>query len=490
MRNNKKKYNQESIVFNKKIQYIALIATAIVVFLFIGALAYLNALPFKYLVMIIIVILILLVISAYLLCCNHKTKLRKGIGFFLSLILIVTMLIGNFYLFSTYNMLSKISSNAGQTEDFYVVVLKSSDYNSIEDIKNKEVFVLKDSSDSSAYREAKAELMNKVDVTLTVDDDYVALGNELVDEQQNETDKIIFISNTNYEILCEEISEYEDLTKIIYTISIDIENKETTKAVNVTEEPFNVYISGIDTYGSIDKVSRSDVNMIMSINPSTKEILLTSIPRDMYVTLHSYGQLDKLTHSGIYGIDETVTTVEDWLDVDLNYYIRVNFTSVEDIIDAIGGVDVNSPVAFNSTVSKYSYVEGTNHLTGEAALFFARERHAFSDGDNSRIKNQQRVIKGIIEKVTSSTSILTGYTKILNTIGDKAQTDLSSGDLAELVKMQLNDLGGWTIKSQSITGTGTYASTYSMGSRQLYVVIPNEESVKNAKAAIDTLMSK
>ena len=232
----------------------------------------------------------------------------------------------------------------------------------------------------------------------------------------------------------EKILSLNKVAEIVWNpFSVDINNKDIAKRVGITSEPFNVYISGIDTYGGIKKVSRSDVNMIMTVNPKEKKILLTSIPRDMYVTLHSSGQLDKLTHSGIYGIDETVSTVEDWLGTDINYYIRVNFTSLQDIVDAIGGVDVESPKAFKSAVSKYTYTEGMNHLNGEAALFFARERKAFADGDNERVKNQQRVVKAIVDKISGSSVILLKYTQLMNTVGQEVQTNLTEKDISSQI---------------------------------------------------------
>ena len=252
----------------------------------------------------------------------------------------------------------------------------------------------------------------------------------------------------------------------------------------MTEETFNVYISGIDTYGSIDKVSRSDVNMIMTVDPANKKILLTSIPRDTYVTLHSYGAKDKLTHSGIYGIDETVQTVEDWLGIDINYYLRVNFTTLEDVVNVIGGIDVYSEYSFKSAVGNYSFVKGMNHLNGEAALCFARERYAFASGDLQRVKNQQLVIEGIINKLMSNKSLLIKYPQLLGAVKDHIKTNMQDNDISSLVKMQLNDMTGWDIQMQSITGTGDMRVTYSGGSGRLSVIIPDENSVSSAAAAI------
>jgi LCP family protein required for cell wall assembly len=225
--------------------------------------------------------------------------------------------------------------------------------------------------------------------------------------------------------------------------------------------------------------------MIMSVNPQTREILLTSIPRDMYLPLHTYGAEDKLTHSGIYGIQETTSTVEDWLGIDINYYLRVNFTTLTDVVDAIGGVDVESAYSFSSSVSDYSYVAGNNHLSGEAALYFARERKSLPGGDNERIKNQQRVLTAIIDKMTSSTVLLTKYTQLLGAVGDKMQTSLSENDISAIVKMQLKDMRGWNIESNSIKGKGAMLETYSMPGRKLSCVMPDEESVTEAQKKIN-----
>ena len=448
--------------------------------------ATLNVLPGKFMTILLLVLIAITALIVKLLYCRKPVTRQRKAGVIVSVILILLLCLGNYYLYSTYAMFHKISDADKQMEDFHVVVLEESSYEKLEDIKGKTVFVQENESDT--YKEAKGKLMNEADVTYDKVEDYLALGEKLVDSKGKTHDEIIFLSNTNYEMLCEDVEDYSKKTRILYTISVAIAGNDIAKRVNVTEDPFNIYISGIDTFGSIDKVSRSDVNMIMTVNPKTKKILLTSIPRDMYVTLHSYGALDKLTHSGIYGVEETVTTVEDWLDLDINYYIRVNFTTLVDIVDVIGGVDVESEYAFSSSVSDYSYSKGTNHLDGEAALYFARERKSFSGGDNERVKNQQRVLKAIIQKITGSTVILTKYAQLLNAVEDEMQTNLADSDISALVKMQLSDLGGWDIDMISIEGTGDYRATYSMGSRELYVMIPDDKSVEAAQKKINQVM--
>lgn len=226
------------------------------------------------------------------------------------------------------------------------------------------------------------------------------------------------------------------------------------KSVNITDEPFNIYITGIDQWEEekgLD-LERSDVNMIVTVNPLTKKVLLTSIPRDSYVKLHTAQAMDKLTHTGVYGVDETLNTVEDWLGIDLNYYVKMNFTAVRDIINAMGGVRVYSPVEFDSSLRDYHYEKGWNELGGRQALFFARERHAFEGQDSIRVENQQRLMKAIIEKMTSSTTLLTKYDDVMAAAGRNLSTNMSSEDMSELVKMQITDLADWDIKSQKMEG--------------------------------------
>ena len=285
-------------------------------------------------------------------------------------------------------------------------------------------------------------------------------------------------------MLGDEIKGFTTNTKIIDTLKHEIQTntkpEETTfSKYNVKSGKFNVYITGIDTSGSISNVARSDANILMTVNTDMHEALLTSIPRDYYVTLHSYGAKDKLTHSGIYGVNETVRTVEDLL-----------VTTVIKLVDKLGGIDVYSDYAFKSTYDPYSFKKGYNHLNGAEALSFSRERYAFAGGDNQRVKNQQAVIEAVMKKVLNSTTLLTKYTSILDSLKGSFQTNVGQDDISKLVKDQINDMSSWTIKSNSLTGTGASSSTYSMGSTKLYVMVPNSTSVTSAKEKIDELLGE
>ena len=216
--------------------------------------------------------------------------------------------------------------------------------------------------------------------------------------------------------------------------------------------------------------------------------MLTSIPRDYYVNLPGKGEnaYDKLTHAGYYGIGESVKTVEKLLDIEINYYVKVNFSTIEGVIDAIGGVDVYSDYNFteDSSGNYYRYKKGKNHLNGAKALAFARERHAFKDGDVQRVKNQQKVLTAIIDKVTSSTALITNYTEILDSVKKNFATNMDTKSINRLVKMQINDMRGWSIESQNLVGTGASEKTYTFPKMRLYVMKRNDESVKVAQNKI------
>lgn len=478
-------YNKIHNIFKSPLLIIVLLLFLVIEVVFISLLMLLDILPTFFNIIILLLLVAATALNIKLMSCRKEKNIQVKIGTSISIIMIVVLGIGIMYLFNTYSMFNKVSDEDKQYEDYHVVVLKESKYKNVTDVNGETVFTYKNGS--AVYSKAKNQLKETVDVKYKNVESCIDLSSVLIDSEKKKHDEIIFLSDNNYEFICEWVADFKEQTKIIYTISVEVDNGDIAKRVGITEESFNVYISGIDTFGGINKVSRSDVNMIMTVNPKTKEILLTSIPRDMYIPLHTYGANDKLTHSGIYGVDETIATIEDWLGIDINYYVRINFTSLVDIIDALGGVDVDSPYAFKSAVSKYEYHEGINHLDGKAALYFSRERKSFEDGDAERIKNQQRVLTAIIEKITESSAILTKYTDLLNAVEDEIQTNLERNDISQLVKMQLEDIGGWTIKTNSITGTGTYAATYSMGNRPLYVVLPDAKSVDKGKKEITNL---
>lgn len=262
---------------------------------------------------------------------------------------------------------------------------------------------------------------------------------------------------------------------------------EEEQKIDVMTQPFNVYISGIDVYGEITKESRSDVNLIATVNPKTHKILLTTTPRDYYVLIPgvSNGMRDKLTHAGVYGIDTSIATLEHLYNIEIPFYARVNFTSVIDIVDAMGGIDVESEVAFTTSKAAGTVVdiqEGWNHLNGKQALAFVRERKAFVDGDHQRGKNQQVLMGALIKKAISPMILIQANDMIDGAVGN-AETNMSETQMKSLIEMQLNDLNGWEIETVAASGDDSgkqYCYSYSGG--PLYVCVPDEvqvESIRN-----------
>ena len=267
---------------------------------------------------------------------------------------------------------------------------------------------------------------------------------------------------------------------------IDSRIYSTTSDVDVTEEPFSVYISGNDSYGSVDVQGRSDVNIIIFVNPATKQILQVSTPRDFYVKFPNVtGETkDKLTHSGNFGIQCSMDTMESIYGTEIDYYARVNFTSLIKMVDALGGIDVDADYAFNTFDGK-SFVQGLNHLNGEDALSFSRERYSLPNGDFDRGRHQQLVIEAMMQKAMSP-AILTSYAGIMSSLQDSFVTSMPSSDITSLVKLMLKDGSGWNMVKASASGTGATDYCYSLGFAAS-VVVPDEVSVQQIRAQIQAL---
>lgn len=443
----------------------------------------LNMLPIGYLVVIAIALLIFTVFIAFMLC-KKKGIVSKVIFSILAIGIIVVYSYGINYLSETETFIEEMTTEIVETEDYYVITLKDSEYGTLEKLNDINVHTFMSGED---FTDVKSDVLSKTLVYFKDDESLSELSTNLL----NKKIYAILVSSSQYEMLKDETPEFAAKTKIINTSTHTIKRveeveEEKDEKYTIKSGSFNVYISGIDTSGRISNVSRSDANIIATVNLNTRTILLTSIPRDYYVTLHSKKKKDKLTHSGIYGIKETYKTVEDLLDININYYVRVNFTTMEKIVNALGGITVKSDYTF-TTETGFSFVKGENYLNGAEALAFSRERKSFASGDRQRGLNQQAVIKGIIDKAMSP-AIIKKYTKILKAVSGSFQTNITNDEISSIVKGQLNDLAGWTIQSNTLDGKGSYGNTYSGGSTQLYVMIPNETSVVNGMKKINKVL--
>ena len=296
------------------------------------------------------------------------------------------------------------------------------------------------------------------------------------------------VLNSVFENLIEQ--EYPDHAKKIKKIY----TKELTKTVEAPKssqnKAFNIYISGIDTYGPISSVSRSDVNIIMTVNQETKKILLTTTPRDAYVPIADGGnnQNDKLTHAGIYGVDASIHTLENLYGIDLNYYARLNFTSFLKLIDLLGGVDVYNDQEFTLLQGKYHFPVGNVHLDSEQALGFVRERYSLANGDGDRGRNQQKVISAIIQKLTSAEA-LKNFDDIMQSLQDSVQTNMPPETMVSLVNAQLVSGGKYTVITRDLKGTGRMdLPSYAMPDSSLYMLEVDPNSLETLKTEIKDIM--
>ena len=475
MKNNKKKKN----IILKILGGISLIVyVAFCIFLIM-----LNMVPMKYLA---IFLSIFTIIYIVLLVFIFVKKIKKKLKITATIILTVLAIlfgVGIKYLSETIDFVNVFGSELLQKEEYFVMVPSDYKEKDINSLRNKNIGVYDNVNTDKVIEEFSKELDFKVKKYKNVLDMFEDL-------EKSEISAVI-INNSIKNLLETERKDMHFEIKQIHKFTITIKKVETVKVVDVINTPFNIYIAGGDAYGSIENVTNTDVNMIATVDPVNKKILLTSIPRDYYVNLPSYGKnaYDKLTHAGYYGIEESILAVEKLLDIEINYYIKVNFSTIEGVIDAIGGVDVYSDFNFcigGDTSLCYKY--GNNHLTGYRALMFARERHSFVDGDIQRVKNQQKVLEAIINKVTTSTALITNYSEILDSVSSNFSTNLDSKSINRLIKMQLNDMKMWTIESQNLIGTDYSAEVYTFPGQQLYVMKVDKESINNASSKIQEII--
>ena len=282
------------------------------------------------------------------------------------------------------------------------------------------------------------------------------------------------------------LKDFKNNTRVVDKVVIYVKRGKST-VIN-SNEPFNVLISGIDTAGDINSVSRSDVNIIMTVNPKNHEVLLTNIQRDMQVQLHgTTGIKDKLTHAGIYGIDMSRQTIEDFLDTKIPYYIRVNFDSLVKVVDSIGGVDIDNDVAFKGNTRNFEV--GKLHLNGKEALEYARERKKMPSGDYTRGLHQEKIMEAIISKVTTSKKILNNYSKFTSVLDEFIQTNIPSSTVKFYVREQLDTMPKGNVISRAVESSGSaLIETYSMPGMNLYVAFPDEKSVKTSSRIINEMI--
>lgn len=424
--------------------------------------------PMKMLAVIVGIVFVLL-IAAYVMQVSDSLGTNL-LGMILSVLFMAVAAKGATIFMSANSMLANVGGATYKIDNMLVVVRIDDPAENLMDAKDY-VFGRQTYADQENTEKMLSEIRSRVGQEISLLE-YDTVQSEAAALLNGEIQAAVY-NEAFTGVLEESIEGYSERVKVLDHFEIRTKVDTAGRSVN---KPFNVYISGIDVSGAITTTSRSDVNIIMNVNPDTKKILLTTTPRDYYVTIPGISgeRRDKLTHAGIYGVDRSMAALENLYGVELSYYAKVNFTSLIKIVDALGGVDVESEYAFSA--GGYSFSEGINHLDGDAALAFSRERYSFSDGDNQRGKNQEAVLAAIIKKA-SSPAVLASANKILASISKSVETNMTQDEMAQLISMQLSDGGDWDVESQAASGKGDTQTCFSSGSQPLYVMWPDDVAV-------------
>lgn len=464
--------NQRSLGFTifAIVLSIVLVATA-------GIMVYeilkLEILPSNILLPVILVIILFSLILLLLInFCAHGLA-TKIIFSFLVILISVTYGLGDYYLYSTASTLNIVTEQAAKSKNTVsLIVMAESKKGDVQDINGSKIGVLTNINKEGTKKSLNDISKQNIGYSTEKFDNVPAMLQALYEGQ---VDAIIL--NEAYRSNVSEIENYGNFnneTKVIHqTVYYTKEANNSLAVSDITSKPFTILITGNDSFGTLDEVSRSDVNMIVTINPLTSTILMTSIPRDAFVTevcddyACNYGVEDKLTHTGIYGADTTKDTLENLLDIDINYIFRVNFSSMIDIVDALGGIDID--VAEGMAVSRFysdstleGVHEGQNHLNGKRALAYSRERKAYLDGDVQRARNQQQVLQAMFKKA-SSPEVITKYSNILKAVGKAFDTNMTTKEITSFIKYQLQANPSWKFEQYVLKGENTLKVSPELG---------------------------
>lgn len=453
----------------------------------------LNVLPSKFLFPLTIGVVVLDAIFILLLIYFSKNVVSKIVCIVLTLFICVASCMGGYYISKTQNVLSSITNVAKHAKNTVSVIVKESS-----SIKNKSqlngVSVGSLRLNEQGSKKVLKELSSEgIGLNQTEYDSMTAL---LEAFYNGEVDSIIINESSRSQILdMEAYSNFDSNTRVVYQTSYKVKNNDSATSVSdITSKPFNVLISGSDTRGGFDENGRSDVIMVATVNPKTHTILLTSVPRDFYVTTACdagdgcmQGALDKITHTGIHGTNTTKRTVEQLLGIEINYTFKVGFDTVTELVDVLGGVDVYVEPGYATTTSEFSVHEGVNHLNAQQALAFARERYSYTEGDRQRTKNQQQVLMGIVKEATKP-SVITNYAAIMDTMANTFSTTMSNAEITDLIKYQLNNNPTWKMEQYMVDGTGDTLMCAELGDAAS-VMVPDQSTVKMAKDKINAVLA-
>lgn len=472
--------NKKSIGF-----MIFAIILSVILVVFTGGLIYqifkLQILPDNILIPIILVLILLTMIFVLLINFSTHGLVSKILCSLMVVVLSAVYGLGNYYLYSTNTTLETVTDQENKAKNTVsVVALNSSGLEDVNSLEGSKLGVLKTIGNEATKKSLTDLKKNNVTYTKKTYDNMLGMLKALYD---GEVDAIV-LNEAYRSNVCdlEDYTNFNNDTKVIHkTVYYTKENSSSLAVSDITSKPFNILISGNDSFGSLDENARSDVDMLVTINPVTSTILLTSIPRDSYVKevcndyACNYGAYDKLTHTGIYGVDTTKDTIENMLDIDINYVYRVNFTSMIDIVDALGGVDVTVPEGM--AVSKFytnsnleGVHEGENRLDGKRALAYSRERKAYLDGDLQRARNQQQVLQAMFKKATSP-EIIKNYTSLLKALVGAFDTNMTTQEITSFIKYQIQAKPSWKFEQFVLKGDNDLRTSAELGSEVSVVIL-------------------
>lgn len=453
----------------------------------------LDILPFKYLFMINI-ILILLVLYDFTSQFTKSHILGKLISVMLSCLILFT------YLFAAKfdSVLDKLGAANVEIDIVDVCVLSNDKAQNLNDAANYKFAI--NSTASNANINTSIESISSETGKTIKPTEYTNWSNLVNALYDNKNVQAIVINHSMMSIISQEFPDFEDSIKIIKTYEYKEKVELDASNVNVKRDPFIIYVSGISSDDGEDtklaSKALSDVNILAVINPETKQVLLVTTPRDSYIKISNSSGVtgyDKLAHAGSYGVDKSIEALENMYGINIDYYVKINFAGSQAVIDALGGITIESEIEFTNgweaAPVSYHFVQGANECDGEKAIAFARERKAFAAGDFQRGRNQTAVIKGIIQKATSP-AILTRYSAVMDTVSDMFLTNIPSSAISDLVKLQLSNSTPWNIQTYSISGkTDEYRHLEVSNVYGASIVLPYEEDISTATKLMNKVIA-
>lgn len=444
--------------------------------LLIFQMIYLDLLPMKLIILISAVLLIVSLIITLIMNFKVKKFLPRLLVGLISFCMCLGLAYGNYFVYKTKDTFEVVTSIADKKAiTTSIIAMKTSDIKKVSDLKNKKIGTISSMDSEATERTLKALSKENVKYSTKNYDNLDDLVNALYD---GSVDAICL--NEKYRDILHETDEYFTFnteTKVAYQnvhyVEREASDNESDPVNDITKDAFTILVSGNDSYGSLqDANTRSDANMLLTVNPKTGTILMTSIPRDYYVDLICpgdgemacpEGSKDKLTHSGLLGIKSTEKSIENALGIKINYNIRINFSSVVNLVDALDGIDLDIKEGEQCDIL-YANMQpglsvGKHHVDGETALAFARERHAYVNGDNQRVKNQQKVFKAIFKRIVSP-KMITNYGKFMDALAVAFDTNISGDEISDFIKYELNNMPKWKFESYTIYGESAYDFCY------------------------------